>query len=115
MRYIESKYVNIDTFTLIKNVFIMYTLTSISLVLVFITLTLWLKPVYSFIVDIVICLLSVFSQSKLFLGQHSLLLRHVPFDTFHDLTLNYSIIYNLVLISIVIIIGYILSSKKEVF
>lgn len=114
-RYIDKEYLKVDTLILIKNVFIMYTLTSISLVVIFITLTLCLKPTYSFIVDIVICLLSVFSSSNLFLGQHSLLLRHVPFNTFHNLTLNYSIIYNLVLFIIVITIGYTLSSKKDVF
>ncbi len=114
-KYIDPNYLKIDTLDLIKNIFVLYTLTSISLVVIFITLTLKIKPVYAFLIDIVLCTSSIFVESELFIGQHSLLIRHTPFDLVHNFTMYDSIIYNLIITTGVIAIGSVLAAKKEVF
>ena len=113
--YIDPNYLKISTMSLIVNVFILYTLTSISLVVIFITLTLKIKPVYAFLIDIVPCILSLYVENKFFIGQHNLLIRHIPFDLAHNLTVYDSVIYNLIVTTFLIIIGSIAASKKEIF
>ncbi len=114
-KYIDPNYLKIDTIDLIKNIFVLYTLTSISLVVIFTTLTLKIKPVYAFLINIVLCASSIFVESKFFIGQHSILIRHTPFDLVHNFTMYDSIIYNLIITTCVIAIGSALASKKEVF
>lgn len=113
--YIDLNYFKIGTINLIIDIFILYSLTSISLVIIFITLTLKIKPVYSFLIDIVLCISSLYVENKFFIGQHNLLIRHVPFDSIHDLTMHDSIILNFIIIIYFIIIGSIIASKREVF
>lgn len=113
--YIDPNYFKICTLELIINIFILYSLTSISLVVIFITLTLKIKPVYSFLIDTILCVSSLYVKNKFFIGQHNLLIRHVPFDSTQNLTIYDSIIYNLILTICVIIIGSKVSSKKEIF
>ncbi len=114
-KYIDPNYLKIDTIDLIKNIFVLYTLTSISLVVIFITLTLKIKPEYAFLINIVLCASSIFVENKFFIGQHSLLIRHTPFDLVHNFTMYDSIIYNLIITTCVIAIGSALASKKEIF
>lgn len=113
--YVDPNYFKISTMELIINVFILYTLTSIALVIIFITLTLKIKPIYAFLIDIVLCVSSLFVKNKFFIGQHNLLIRHVPFDLVENLTIYDSIIYNFIVIICFSIIGSIIASKKEVF
>ena len=113
--YMNPNYLKISTFNLIGYIFVLYTLTTISLVIFFITLTMKVKPVYSFLIVVVLYTSSLFVDSKLFIGQHSLLIRHVPFNYIHNFTLVDSIIFNLVFSILFFFVGAILSSKKEVF
>lgn len=114
-QYVDPNYFKIDTLKLIIYVFVLYSLTSVSLITIFITLTLKIKPVYCFLIDTALCVSSIFVESKLFIGQHNLLIRHVPFDTAHNFTIYNSIIFNVVITICLIIIGVRVSAKKEIF
>lgn len=109
------QYLNINTITMIKMVFFMYTLTSFSLIVIFINLSINIEPVYAFLLDIVLCIVSVFSNNVFWIGQHSLLLRHMPFNIFNGITLSNSIVYNFTLIVFFVLIGCFIASQKEMF
>lgn len=113
--FVDENYFKIESFNLVVNVFILYSLTSITLNIILFTLTFKLKPIYSFLISIVLCISSVFVDNKFFIGQHSLLLRHSPFDVIHNLTIYDSILFNFIVSSCLLIVGIALSRKKEVF
>lgn len=104
-----------EVFFIAYNVFILYLGTSISMVVMLIFLTLIMEPVYSFFTVIFIYTLSIFLKSPLMPGQHGILLRHIPFTDIYNLTLGYSVIYNMIITIILVVAGMFLSSKKEIY
>ncbi|WP_346892719.1 hypothetical protein [Clostridium sp. UBA871] len=108
-------YYEMDTNNLIITVLLLYSLTSLTLCIILYTLSFKLKPIYCFLIAIIICVSSVFFESSFFPGQHNLVLRHDPFDTIHNLSIGYSILYNIVLSFIFLLAGIFISRKKEIF
>ena len=96
-------------------IFILYFFTSVTLTAIFITLTLRFKPVYGFIADTAILVLSVFSRNRFFIGQQNLLMRHVPYTVEGNLSVVFSIIYCIDLTMVIITVGSVLSKRKEIF
>lgn len=94
--------------------FLLYYTTSTALALLQNTISLILKPAYSYLIILLLIAISVFTVSNLLPGQHSLILRHVPFDNIHGLVFRKSMIYNFVLSIFSIITGYIIFSKKDI-
>lgn len=111
----DFNYFSISTIKLIWNVFILYSLTSITLVSIFITLTLKIKPANSFFITMLLSISALYTKSKFFIGQHNLILRHLPFDTEHNFTVGQSVIFNIILTLAVVFIGKYIADKKEVF
>lgn len=112
---IDFNYFSIGTMELMWTVLILYSLTSITLISIFITLTLKIKPAYSFFITIILSISALYTESKLFIGQHSLILRHLPFDIEHNFTVGQSVIFNIILTLAVVFIGKYIADKKEVF
>ncbi len=107
--------ININNKELIRTLILLYTTTSISLVLIQNMLSLVIKPKYSSLIIVVILLLSVIINSSILPGQHCLILRHVPFDNITNLTLIKSVLYNLILSAITVMVGYGIFFKKDIY
>lgn len=86
-----------DLIETLGTLFILYFTTSVALCLLNTTLSLIVKPVYAYLIIILLLDFSIFLKNNLLPGQHSLILRHVPFDKIYNLTLWKSLIYNFVL------------------
>ena len=117
--YESSKYILIegiymDKYTLTIKLFLLYYTTSVALVLLQNTIALVLEPVYSYLVILLLIVISVFTINNLLPGQHSLILRHIPFDNIHRLTFAKSLVYNFVLSIFSIMMGYLILLKKDV-
>ncbi|NEU06208.1 hypothetical protein [Clostridium senegalense] len=108
-------YYEMDSNSLVITIFILYSLTSLTSCIILYTLSFKLKPIYCFLIVIIMFIFSVFVESSFWIGQHNLLLRHVPFDNIHNLTIGYSILYDIILSSIFLIIGIFMCRKKEIF
>lgn len=107
--------INISNKELIITLFLLYTTTSISLVLIQNILSLVIKPKYASLIIVVVLLLSLIINSNILPGQHCLILRHVPFDNLNNLTLVKSILYNFILSIITAIVGYNVFLKKDIY
>lgn len=103
--------INKDKYVLLVTIYIT---TSIMLIIVYNVLSLMLDFKYSFLIISSLLIISVFFDSILLPGQHSLLLRHVPYDLEHGLTVGVTLIYNLVVSIISVLIGIKLVRKKEI-
>lgn len=112
---IDPNYFKIDTISLILIVFLLYFMTTMSFIIIFFVLTLKIKPTFVFLIELFIFLASVFSTNKYFLGQQSLIIRHTPFSSIYKITVSESIIVDLLVIVIFLIVGIIISDKKEIF
>lgn len=110
--YIDENYFKLGIEYLVIMAMILYSLTSMTLSIIFCTLTIKIKPIYSFLICIVLCITSVFSESKILIGQHSLILRHLPFN---NISFEYSIIFNIIFSILLFGIGVMLFKKEEVF
>lgn len=110
--YIDENYFKIEIGYLVIMSMILYSLTSMTLSIIFCTLTIKIKPIYSFLLCTVLCIVSVFSESKMLIGQHSLILRHLPFN---NISFEYSIIFNIIVSILIFGIGLVLFKRKEVF
>jgi hypothetical protein len=106
--------INMNRDELIIKLFFLYYTTSTALALLQNTISLILKPAYSYLLILLLIAISVFTVSNLLPGQHSLILRHVPFDNIHGLVFMKSMIYNFVLSIFSIITGYLIFSKKDI-
>lgn len=112
--YSELCNIRVSTVKLLLDTFIIYVTTSITLCILHITLSLTINYNYSYIILIIIILISVFTKNNLLPAQHSLLLRHEPFDLIHNLSIIKSLLYNLVLSIILIIISIKLVLYKDI-
>lgn len=110
--FADGIYLNMND--IVIKIFLLYITTSIALALLQNTISLVLKPVYSYIIILVVIIISVFTVNNLLPGQHSLILRHVPFDSIHGLTFRKSIFYNFVLSIFSIMVGYGIFLKKDI-
>lgn len=112
--YIVLENMTISTSRIIYYTIILYVTTSISLSIIHNTFSVIFSPKYSYMILIFIMLISVFTKSNLMPAQHSLLLRHIPFDSTHDLTIADSVLYNLILSGVFVVIGRKLISHKDI-
>lgn len=112
-KLVDVQGIYINRYALVSKIFLLYFTTSTALVLLQNTLSLILKPVYSYLVILFLIAISVFTVSNLLPGQHSLILRHVPFDNIHGLEFDMSMIYNIMLSLFSIIAGYFIFLKKD--
>lgn len=103
-----------DLIETLGTLFILYFTTSIALCLLNATLSLIVKPVYAYLIIILLLAFSIFLKNNLLPGQHSLILRHVPFDKIYNLTLWKSLIYNFVLSITAIFVGGRVIYKKDI-
>jgi hypothetical protein len=99
---------------LVIKLFLLYFTTSTALVLLQNAISLILRPVYSYLVILLVIAISIFTVCNLLPGQQSLILRHVPFDNIHGLAVKESLLYNCLLSIFSIIAGYIIISKKDI-
>ncbi|GEM_PF-716658 len=99
-------------FTII--LFIIYTSTSMSIAVLQTYFTLFIKPVHSFLLVIIIISLSIFLDNQLLIGIHSMILKHDYFDSWHGLSLIKSIVYNIGLISLLSYLGYRRIKNKDI-
>ncbi|MEG2656912.1 MAG: hypothetical protein RSA29_14550 [Clostridium sp.] len=108
-------YYEMNISTLAITVLILYSLTSLTLCIILYTLSFKLKPTYCFLIVMTICISSIFFKMKFLPGQQNLLVRHTPFDTIHNLTIGYSILYDIILGFIFLLTGVFIARKKEIF
>jgi len=107
--------VKISSNNFIFTMVVLYIITSITLCVFQTLLSLVIKPAYAYLITIIVLCISIFSKNWIFPGQHSLLLRHEPFDKLHKLTLEKSISYNVILLILLFIIGCIYTSRKDIY
>ena len=69
---------------------------------------------YSLLIVTVLLIESVYIESNFMPGQHSIILRHIPYDVEHNLSLAKSMIYTSVVFIVALGVGIKLSSKKEI-
>ncbi|MFT8352935.1 hypothetical protein, partial [Clostridium saccharoperbutylacetonicum] len=112
--YCELNGVGVSTIKLLLDTFIIYVTTSITLCILDITLSLMINYNYSYIILIIIILISIYTKNNIFPAQHSLLLRHVPFESIHNLSVSKSVLYNLIVSIILIIISRKLILYKDI-
>lgn len=98
----------------IKNEFLLYLSTSVVLILLHVLLHLFITPKYSFFIISVIILVSIFISNPILPAEHSLILRHMPFDTRFNLTILKSLIYNGAFSLMVIITGVAKIRRKDI-
>lgn len=113
-KYIFIVGIKVNCRVFIIKTFLLYVTTSLALVLFQNAISLFFNPVYSYLITIILIVLSVFISSKLMPGQHSLILRHAPFNKLHNLTFIKSLIYNFILSFFSVLIGYINFLKKDI-
>lgn len=112
---ISEHYDKIGSVELIAQVFILFSLTSIAVSVIFTALSFKIKSLYAFLVSIVLYTASVFVDSKFFIGQHSIILRHVPFEYAHNFTMIDSVLFTGITFICFFIIGYKIIIKIDVF
>ena len=112
--YSEWGNIRVSTIKFLLDIFMIYVTTSITLCLFHSTLSLIIDGNYSYIILIIIILISVFTKSNLLPAQHSLLLRHEPFDLIYNLSVTKSLIYNLIASITLIIISRKLVLYKDI-
>lgn len=114
LKYVIIENINVNIHQLTIKMFLLYVTTTICLVLLHNTLAFIINPIYSYLVTLFIILLSVFSDNNLLPAQHSLILRHIPFDNIHNLSYMKSLMYNASLFSFLMIILYIILKNKDI-
>ena len=112
--FIIGKIFTNDSLKLDYQTIILYITTTIMLVVFNSCISLFMDFKYSYLVIIMLLVLSVFLKSSLLPGQHSLILRHVPYDIEHGLSLIKSVIYNTILSITFIVIGLKFAKKKDI-
>lgn len=112
--YSEWGNIRVSTIKFLLDIFMIYVTTSITLCVFHSTLSLIINDNYSYIILIIIILISVFTKSNLLPAQHSLLLRHEPFDLIYNLSVTKSLIYNLIASITLIIISRKLVLYKDI-
>ncbi|WP_265960212.1 hypothetical protein [Bacillus sp. DHT2] len=98
-------------YIVILTIFLLMYTTSLSLGMFHITLSMLLKPIYSFIVLGIFYLIPVFTNSFYSPGAQAMLTRHKPFT---NMSPAGSYIYNLVLFIISLLVFFIIIKKKDV-
>lgn len=110
---IEGVTINNSTVTIM--LWVLYTTTSICLVLIQNMLSLVMNPKFSCLISILLLFLSLVIIYNVLPGQQSLILRHVPFDNSTNLTVLKSALYNFALSTVTIIAGYTVFLKKDIY
>lgn len=93
--------------------FVLYTLTSFTLLLLHNSLSLFINSKISLTLCIISILGVVKFDSPLVIGQHSIIARHIPFSKYNYLTNEKSTFYIILFISIISICSYILINSKR--
>lgn len=106
--------INISTKVFLGILFTLYITTSIAICQLQVSMSLLIKPLYAYGLIMILIFISAFAINNLLPGQHSLLLRHVPFDNVHKLTTYKSLIYNFILFILSTLFGYIILNKKDI-
>lgn len=92
----------------------LYIVTTIMLVAISSVVSLVVDYKYSLLIVTVLLIASVYIESNFMPGQHSIILRHTPYDVEHNLSLAKSMIYTSVVFIVALGVGIKLSSKKEI-
>lgn len=104
----EVQHINI----LVSMIFL-YILTSITLVLIQCTLSIIMNSKYSFTIVAIILSLSIVSTFKLLIGTHSMILRHDYFNSELGISVQFSILYTLLISVGTIFLGNKLLEHKD--
>lgn len=97
------------------DLFILYFTSSSALAILQAALSLIIKPSNSYIAIIILISISAFISCNLLPGQHSSILRHIPFSMQHNLNITKSLIYNCVFAILSVVLGYRILDKKDIF
>lgn len=114
-KIMSEHYNKIGSIELIAQVFIVFSLTSIAVSVIFTAVSFKIKSLYAFLVSIVLYAASVFVESKAFIGQHSIILRHTPFEYAHNFTMLDSVLFTGITFICFFIIGYKIIIKTDIF
>lgn len=93
---------------------VLYLSSSIAISILQIALSIAVKPIYAFFVVISIISISIFTFTPLLPGQHSLIMRHILFDSTHNLTVFKSLFYNFTLSLCAFIVGGVYINKTDI-
>lgn len=107
--------IKINSIKLISMTFLLYVTSSIALSLFQGTFSLLIKPAYAYLITFMVTFASVYTENILLPGQHLLILRHFPFDVFHGLTLQVSVMYSLIVSAFSLMLSYAIFNKKDIY
>lgn len=105
--------IKVDAIKFFMIIAVLYVSTSMVAVLMQITFSLVIDKKYGFLINIILMILSVLTVQKILPYQHSLVLRHIPFNNMCNLSIKMSLIYNSSLFLIFLVLGYILILRKD--
>ncbi|MGE8204973.1 hypothetical protein ACQKP0_10445 [Heyndrickxia sp. NPDC080065] len=77
--------------------------------------TVFMRPIYAFIIMLSMLVVSVFTTSRLVPGSYSMILRHHSLDSEYGFTWTMVIIYIIAILLIVVCSGYFLFKKMDIF
>lgn len=107
--------VSVDPLLFLSQLFILLVTTSITLSLLQMSLSLFLKPFYSYMVIAALCMASVFFFTPALPGTHSMMLRHALFAPSHGLTFGKSLLYNTMVSMLFFLGGWAAFRKKDLY
>lgn len=104
-----------NNYKLYVNIFALYVLTSAMMVMISYTLMIFISGRYALIISTILLITSIFSSLKIMPGQHSLIMRHIPYVNTNGLTIMYSVLYNTVIIIVCTFIEGKFIEKKDIY
>lgn len=114
INYLLGKIYFNSIFRMDYKIITLYITTSIALILFNMCVSLVIDCKYSFLLISSILIFSTVSNIKFLPGQHSLILRHIPYSELEGITIIFSLIYNGVLSIISAVVGMLVIKKKDI-